>query len=112
MGPKAATVARNSKQHFHVPKRHRTEYVQVTRRQRLPPGTPAAAPAAGTSRETLLTEKADYEKQLGEANQQAGVWQQKALMASGALQAVTALLAKLDVIAHVEAAVDKAKETL
>ena len=85
----------------------------MPRRQRLPLSTPISPPTdAGTSRATLLEEKADYEKQLGEANQQASVWQQRALLASGALQAVNALLAKLDVTDKVQAAVDTAKATL
>jgi hypothetical protein len=45
---------------------------------------------------TLEAEKADYEQQVATAQQQLTVWQQKALIANGALQAVAALLAKLD----------------
>jgi hypothetical protein len=45
---------------------------------------------------TLEAEKADYEQQIAAAQQQLTAWQQKALIANGALQAVVALLAKLD----------------
>jgi hypothetical protein len=47
-------------------------------------------------RATLEAEKADYEQQIATAQQQLAVWQQKALIANGALQAVVALLAKVD----------------
>ena len=46
-------------------------------------------------RATLEAEKADYERQLAQAQQEAAGWQQRALLASGALQATNALLAKL-----------------
>ena len=40
----------------------------MPRRQRLPPSTPISPPTdAGTSRATLLEEKADYEKPLRDA---------------------------------------------
>jgi hypothetical protein len=45
---------------------------------------------------TLEAEKADYEQQIAAAQQQLTAWQQKALIANGALQAVVALLAKVD----------------
>lgn len=44
----------------------------------------------------LREELADYEKQRAEAQQQASVWQQKALVADGAYQACVALLKKLE----------------
>ena len=47
-------------------------------------------------RATLEAEKADYEKQFAEAQNQVHIWTQKGLVASGALQAVNALLGKLD----------------
>jgi hypothetical protein len=47
-------------------------------------------------KQTLEDEKADYEQQLANAQQQLTAWQQKALIANGALQAVVALLAKVD----------------
>jgi hypothetical protein len=53
-------------------------------------------------RETLESEKADYEQQITAAQQQVGTWQQKALVAAGALQAVEALLAKLDAPAEAQ----------
>lgn len=45
---------------------------------------------------TLEAEKADYEQQIANAQQQLTAWQQKLLLANGALQAVQALLAKVD----------------
>lgn len=44
---------------------------------------------------TVKDEIADYERQFAEAQQQAGVWNQKVLLSNGALQACQALLAKL-----------------
>jgi hypothetical protein len=53
-------------------------------------------------RTSLEAEKADYEKQISEAQQNALVWQQKLLVANGALQAINALLGKLDAPAVAE----------
>jgi hypothetical protein len=54
--------------------------------------TPTPDPVA-----LLKEELADYEKQRIEAQQNASLWQQKALLADGAHQACTAVLKKLTV---------------
>lgn len=52
-------------------------------------------PAAPNPIAILTAEIADYTKQLNEAQQQANTWQQKAFVASGALQACQALVTRL-----------------
>jgi hypothetical protein len=44
----------------------------------------------------LKAEIEDFQRQITEAQNQAGFWQQKLLMANGALQACQALLKKLE----------------
>jgi hypothetical protein len=51
-------------------------------------------------RGVLQAELDDYAAQAANAQQQAAVWQQKAMMAEGARQAVAALIAKLDAAAE------------